>query len=175
MNVTDKKFIQGIRNSQFKKLSEMFLYTNRISYVNLRLFQEYHKKSLSDPDFEKYAEDSLIDASFYLDRSVKILLQIKADALKLSPVVKSAASLNNDNIRGQVMKGVEAYVRIEKDWEALFKMADALERTGSEPGPDQETARQDILNLVKDIVAYCDKAITIFRAVQNKILDELGA
>ena len=92
----------------------------------------------------------------------------------MAPAIKSAA-FNSSDAKTQIMKGVESYVRVEKDWKALQKMADALERTGSEEGEDQEVARKDILDIVKDIVSNCDKAISIFHSMQSKILDELGA
>jgi len=174
MNATDKKLIQTIRSSRFQKLAEMFVYANKIAYVNLRLFQEYFSKSEKNPEFKEYAEGSLADAAFYLDRSIKILSDIRSDASRLLPSVKSA-SLNPSEAKEQIMKGVESYVRVEKDWESLRKMADALERTGTEEGEDLETAREDIVNLLQDIVISCDKSISVFRRVQNKILDEIGA
>lgn len=174
MNPTDKKLVKAIRSSQFEKLSEVFLFSNRIAYVNLRLFQEYFNKSGKNKEFEEWAEDALIDASAYLDKSIRALQTIRSDASRILPAIKTA-SLSATETKGQIMKGVEAYVRIEKDWEKLFEIADALERTGSLEGEDQWNAKQDIQRLLKDIMESCDRAIGIFRDTKDKILTELGA
>lgn len=169
---TENTLIQLLRSSRFKTFSKLFIYANKTSYVNLRLYREYlNNVAKGDDDFKPLVEDALVDTAYYTEKSIQTMQAIKDEALKFLPKAKTAA-LDSVKVQNQVLDAAKAYVRIEKDWERLWELADSFSRSGIDG--QEEVAKTDAVNLLRDIVSYADKAISVLKVIQSQLLSAAG-
>ena len=172
MTSRDSKLVAIIRTSKFNRYSQLFLKVNRIAYVDAQLYDEYQSKIGHNPElFTDLAEEALREAVEYLDKSIQVLRSIKSEADQCKSKARSAGFQSAD-ARSRMSVAMQHYVTIEKDWEALSGLADALERSGSEG--QEKIVSNDIQNLLGDISDKASKAISILSDLRTKGLDQLG-
>lgn len=169
--MNEQRIIDLIRNNQFKRHSALFLKVNRIAYVDARLWDEYKSKSLNNKLMQDLSIDALKEMIEYVDKSINVLRMIKDEADKLKGNVRTAA-LTGFECQTKMSDALKYYVKLEKDWQTLNDLADAIQRSGV--AGQEQSIRTDLNNLFSDISVNALKAIEILKSVRSKALDELG-
>lgn len=165
-----QKVISLIKTSQIKKNSDLFLRVLRIAYIDAKLWDQYKNKGLTNDLMLDLSEDALIEMIEYVDKSIKFMRLIKDEADKLKGQARQA-NLTGIESQNRISDALRFYVKVEKDYQSLNDLADAIERVGV--AEQEEKIRQDLQNLYSDISFNALKVIEILKQLRTKALDEV--
>ena len=164
----DGRLSSFVRASRMDHLLSSFVKTARIAYVDIRLYSDL---SRSTSQASELADDAGYEALEYTDKSIRIMRLIKEEAGAVSSKSRTAA-ISVSGEQDKISSALKEFVRIEKNWSDVKKIADDVMKNGF--GDSQRDILADVENLLAGIRLASDKAVYSLSSVRANLVRELS-